>query len=317
MISKNYVECVIGIDGGGTKTTAALANLKGKILALAKSGSSSPRNVGIKKTAKSVAIAIRGVLKKVDKDAKILAVFVGLPTVQEEFRSKKGKIKKEILKQKGISQISKGKIIIDSDQITAFRSGTDEKDGVLVIAGTGCVAHGWRQGKETHTSGCGWLADEGSAFWVGQKAFQLVLKALDGRGSKTLITDLVFKKLKIKDENELLIKVYSKNPTEIIPILSALTDEASKKGDKVAKAIMVEAGKELSLSANTAIKKLNLQKTKFPLVLVGGTFKSKIVFEEFSKGVKEFAPRASLILPTGNPVIGTVKLAIESLKRIP
>jgi len=40
---------VIGVDGGGTKTLAALADLKGKILAKAKSGSSHPRYLGLKR----------------------------------------------------------------------------------------------------------------------------------------------------------------------------------------------------------------------------------------------------------------------------
>lgn len=53
-------------------------------------------------------------------------------------------------------------------------------------------------------------------------------------GPKILITKLVFQKLKIKN---------------------------------IVKNILIEVGKELALSTNTVIRKLNFQKVKFPLVL--------------------------------------------------
>lgn len=145
---------VIGVDGGGTKTIAALADLEGRVLTIAKSGSSNPRNVGIKRAAENIAKAIRGLLK--NKKRKILSTFIGLAALEEEYKLKKEEIKKELLKQRGVSKKALGKITIGSDQIIAFRSATDKKEGVLLIAGTGCVAHGWRAGREAKASGWGW-----------------------------------------------------------------------------------------------------------------------------------------------------------------
>ncbi|MDP2864330.1 MAG: BadF/BadG/BcrA/BcrD ATPase family protein [bacterium] len=305
-MEKKYV---IGVDGGGTKTVAALANLEGKILAFGKSGSSNVRNVGLKIAVENIAKAIEKVLKKTEKSG-ILSTFIGLAVIQEEPRLKE-KVKKALFKYKEISPIFKGKLEIDSDQIVAFRAGSNERNGVSLIAGTGCVAHGWRKGKEEKSSGWDWLADEGSAFWVGQKAFQVVFKDLDGRGQKTKIKEIAFRKFKIKNEEELMAKVYSKNPIEIIPYFSIFCDLASKRGDKIAKNIMREAGKELSISAKTVIKKLGFQKVKFPLVLVGGIFQSKIVLRTVKREVKKFAPKTEFIQPKNEPVVGAVKLAIE------
>lgn len=298
---------VIGVDGGGTKTVASLANLEGKILKMSTSGPSSPVNVGAKKAAENIAKAIKKVLKK----GKVLSTFIGLAAIQEEPRFKK-QIIRELLKCKEISQVFKGKIEIGSDQIIAFRSGTDEKDGVLIIAGTGCVAHGWRKDKEITASGWHWLADEGSAFWVGQRAFQAVLKDLDKRGQETLITNLAFKKFKVKKLEDFLAKVY-KSPTQTVPLLSIMADEASKKRDKVAKQILKQAGQELALAAKTVIKKLDFQKKEFPLVLVGGMFKSKIVLDTVKKEIKKIAPKAKFIRPQQQPVSGAIKLALERI----
>lgn len=301
---------VIGVDGGATKTVAALADLKGKILRLAKSGPSSPRNVGPKLAAKNIAEGIGKVLGK-----EILSTFIGLPAVEEE-GWRKEKLLRGLLKFKKISPIFKGKVKIGSDQIVAYRSGTEEKEGVLLIAGTGSVAHGWWGEKEVKVSGWGWLADEGGAFFIGQRVFQAVLKDLDDRGPKTLLTKLIFKELKIKKEEEFLNFVYQ-NPIEIIPSFSILVDKATKKEDRVAKDILIEAAKELTLSAITVIKKLTppfaRERAGFPLVLVGSLFKSKIFLNEVKKEIKKFAPKVQFIFPKKDPVIGAVKLAIEFL----
>lgn len=301
---------VIGIDGGGTKTAAALADLNGKILRKAKAGSSSPRNIGLGKAINNLASAIEQVL---EKKCKILSSFLGLPTLEEEFKYKKDKIKKELLKHKEISQIFEGKVIIGSDQLAGFRSGTDEKDGVLLLAGTGSLAHGWKNGKELKVGGWGYLSEEGASFWVGQRAIEAVWKDLDGRGGKTLLTKLIFQNLKIKDKENFIEKTYSREPLEFIAPLSFLVDEAAEKGDRAAREILIKAADELVISAKTVIEKLDL-KNEFPLVLIGSMFNSKIILKEVKNEIKKFSPRAKIIRSKKEPVVGAVKLAIENLK---
>ena len=307
-MGKTSKEYIIGVDGGGTKTKAAIADKKGKILKTAEAGPSSPRNVGIEIAVESIVKA----LKKVLREGEILSTFVGLAAVEEE-PSFKTRIRKELSARKEISAIFKGKLRIGSDQIAAFRSGTDKKDGLVLIAGTGCVVHGWNKEKEAHISGWGWLADEGSAFWVGQRAFRAVFKQLDGRGPKTKITEIALKEMDIKKEEDLVKKAYSKNIMEIIPMFSIYCDRACNKKDRIAVSIMKEAAGELVLATNTAIGKLNFQKKKFPLVLAGSMFNSKTVSKILKKEVKKFAPGIDFIKPRRDPVSGAVRLAIETL----
>jgi len=72
-MEKKYV---IGVDGGGTKTISALANLEGKILASGKSGPSNIRKVGLKIAVENIAKAIKKVLRKTEK-SDILSTFIG------------------------------------------------------------------------------------------------------------------------------------------------------------------------------------------------------------------------------------------------
>lgn len=302
---------VIGIDGGGTKTVAALADLQGMILKIGKAGSASVWNIGIKAAVKNITEAIKKILS--EKEIKISSVVVGLTLIQEN-PELSSKIQKEIFKDRRIHRILKGKIKIVSDQIVGFRAGTDKKDGIVLIAGTGCVVHGWKKGKEAIASGWGWLADEGSSFWIGQKVYQTILKYLDGRGPKNLLKKFVFQKFRIKEDVNLLNKlIYFEEPNKVLAPLSIICDKAAKKGDRIAQNIMREAGKELALSANTVIKKLNFQKIKFPVVLVGSMFNSKIILKTVKKEIKRFAPKAEFILPKDEPVVGAIKMALNNL----
>ena len=304
---------VIGVDGGGSKTIAALASLDGKILYMAKSGPSSFTKVGIKETVANITKAIEKILKK-NKKGKILSTFLALAAIEENKEMRMITIK-NLLLQTRISRIFKGKVTIGSDQIGGFRTGTNKKDGMVLISGTGCAVHGWRKEKEAHASGWGWLNDEGSAFWVGQRAYQRVFKDLDGRASKTLMTSLFFKKFKAKSAGNLKRKIYLKNNLiKNVSSLAILVDEAARKEDKAAKNLLIEAGKELSLAANLAVKKLNFQQVEFPLVLVGSMFKSKIVLDIVKKEIKKVAPKVKFIRPKLEPVVGAVKLAMEQLK---
>jgi tRNA threonylcarbamoyl adenosine modification protein (Sua5/YciO/YrdC/YwlC family) len=316
-------EYVVGVDGGGAKTTAILADLQGKILARAKTGSSHPRYLGIKKAVDSAAFVIEKVLRKIGKNSGISATFLGLPGMEEEFRIRRGLVKRELLKHKEISRIFKGKIVIGSDQLAGFRSGTDEEDGLALIGGSGSTCHGWKGGREIKIDGWGYLSETGSAFFVGRRTLQTVLKEIDGRNKKTLLAKKVLRGLGVKNKEQLIRLVYSKFPMEIIPSLSTYCNAAAEAGEKSASNILIGAGKELALSAKTAINELGFSKNKFPLVLVGSMFNSKIILDVVKKEIRKFAPKVNFIRPEAEPAVGAVKLAIgialdeiaENLKR--
>ncbi len=295
---------VAGIDGGGTKTECFLADDKGNILDQGISGPSNPRNQGLEMSAKNIAMALTKALGK--KKGKIITVFIGLAAAEEEYSDRMDVIKKELLKDK---RISKNGIFFGSDQEAAFRSGTEELDGVVVIVGTGCVIRGWNHKKEAKAGGWGYFADEGSAFWTGQRAYQAIAKELDGRGDKTLITRRARVSLEFKDMNGLNEKIYN-NPVVTLPLLSVAVDEASKKGDEIALAILKEGSEELVKGVVTVVKKLGF-KEEFPLVITGGMFKSKSFKNIFRNRIEKIMPLARFTIPFERPVFGSLKLAME------
>lgn len=319
MMKKNQMArgYIIGVDGGGAKTTAVLANLGGKILVKTKTGPSNPDKIGMEKAILNIRKAIKEIFKKYQKE-KVNLIYLALAAGLERDENKKIKIKKLLLKHPEFNWLSPKKIIVAGDQLPAFRSGTEEKEGILLISGSGCVAIGWRKERKAIAGGWDWLlGDEGSGFWIGQMALRAVCRDLDSRGRKTQLTNLIFKKWRIKKEKELMRRIYfdyQKDIIKQISSLASLVDKAAEKEDRVAKEILIEAGKELTLAVNQVIKKLNFKKIKFPLVLVGGTFNSKIILGILKKEIKKFAPKVYFIRPETEPVIGVVKLALEQIK---
>lgn len=295
-------EFVVGIDGGGTKTVGALASEREGIVKKASAGPSAPRNTGIGSSVR----ALEKIIDSLRREAEPSFVFVGLADVAEQPRYGE-RIREALI---GRNESLEGRVAVGSDQEAAFRSGTDQKEGVVLISGTGCVARGWSEGREARASGWGYLEDRGSAFWAGRRAFQALLFSFDGRGEETGIKERVWEGLDIESSAQFLDFVYEK-PLRRVPRLSVFADRAAREGDPVARRIMRRAGEELAESALAVIAELRLGKEEFPFVLVGSMFKSPLLSETVKEEVEVEAPGAAFVRPEKEPVFGAVKIALE------
>lgn len=297
---------IIGVDGGGTKTTAVLSDFNGRIFKKIKGASSNPNKIGQNKAILNLKNLIFALIKGYPKE-KISLAYFGLAGGLERDKIKREKIKKDLKKYFDFP------IIVESDQKIAFRANTDSNDGVLIIAGTGSVSIGWRKGKEAISGGWDWLlGDQGSAFWIGKNALENSLKFFDCREKNfSELQKIIFKKFKIKSEKDLYQKFYNQNFVEKIASISKIVDSLAILGDKDALKILEKAGKELSKMGNSVIKKLSFQREKFPLVLSGSVFKSKIVLNIVKKEIKKNTPRVEFIQSKNEPIKGAIKMAIS------
>ncbi len=298
------MEYVIGIDGGGTKTAIALANEEGRIFQTERGAPSSWRNVGIENSAKN----IYRLIEKIQGEKKVSVYYITLAAVEEEHKERKEEFI-SLLRKKGV----KGEIVVESDQLAAFRTGTAKKNGIILIGGTGAVACGWRGRRKEKASGWGYLADEGSAFYVGIEGYRSLQKSMDGRAPKTKMQEIIFDEWGIKSGVELNNVIYSDFMRKV-PMLSEVVGRAGDEDDKIAKEILREAAKELALTTKTVFYKLRFEES-FPMVLSGGMFSSHILKKSVSRRIKKFAPKANIIVPKRKPVEGAVMLAIEYRKK--
>ncbi len=292
---------IAGVDGGGTKTECLLSDISGRILGQGLAGPSNPRNQGIDKSAQNILLSIKRAIGR--KNIRLSSLYIAIAAAEEEYS---GRLKKISDKIASAGFIDKRAILFGGDQEIAFRAATDENDGVLVIAGTGSVVRGWKGENQIRAGGRGYLADEGSAFWVGQKAYQAIINHID-LNKKTLITKI----FGYEDLNELNRWIYA-DPTTTVPQLSTAVDLAAEAGDKTALLIMEEGANELAGRVNFIEKSLKFRK-EFPLIASGGMFKSKAFVYFFEREIKKEGSFANFIISKNRPVVGAIKMAREKI----
>ena len=82
------------------------------------------------------------------------------------------------------------RVVLVSDLLGAYFSGTTSPEGSVLIVGTGAVAARVTAGRLSAVrDGLGWiLGDDGSGFWIGHRVARAVAAHLDGRGPATTLT---------------------------------------------------------------------------------------------------------------------------------
>jgi N-acetylglucosamine kinase len=296
---------VIGIDAGGTKTVALLADETGQVLAEARGGGANLQTHGeleVEKVFDEVMDSVRG-------DRTISAVGLGIAGVD---RPHDEAVVRAILRRLGHRETA----VVVNDAAIALVAGAPERVGIVVLAGTGSIAYGAdRKGKTARSGGFGFLlADEGSGYWLGHQALRAVVRASDGRGPETRITPVLFEELDVSSIDELVPRVYEKGlPKHRIAALAGVVQRAHDLGDEVASRLIEAGARELALAARAVARQLDLGEGPFPVVLAGGAFKACPAM--VSPLEREIGlPGARPALLESEPARGAVRLALDLLK---
>lgn len=302
----------LGVDGGGTKTQAALIDLDGKVLANGEAGGSNPAVFGIKKSLDNIIIAIQKILKNFPDTADIPAclAIAGVNTKKEAENFRKAALAHSQLSK----IISKNSIVVNDTQ-AALRAGTNDKNAIVLIAGTGSNCFGVNESGQIAKSGGRdfILSDEGSGYAIGLSVLKAVTKMSDGRASMSVLKDLLFSHLKINSIDQLTEIVNSKpwNKTDIANV-APLAEKAAQKGDRLASEIIKTAAGELGMLIKAVAEKLDLKNKDYTIVTTGSVFNiQKILDENLKNDVLKFSPHAIFAKPKVESAVGAALLAKE------
>jgi N-acetylglucosamine kinase-like BadF-type ATPase len=307
-------EIVLGVDGGGTKTHAIITDARARVLGEGTSGPSNPLRIGIGHAAAAIREAIDAACAKAHvQRADIVAAEIGLAGVRRgDLRLRM----REALSGLGIHSIE---VVTDAD--IALFGATDGEPGLVLIAGTGSVCCGINaQGKRVYAGGWGPLAgDEGGGSWIARRALQAVARAGDGRGKETALAQAALSYFNVATTDDLLIAIYAPGMTnERIAGFGKYATEAAKKGDEVARSIIMEAGRELGVAAVAVIRKLKMARERFQVGYVGGVFAAgNLLLDPLREELTRVAPNAFLAPPKLSPAVAAARMAREQLHRLP
>ena len=298
---------VLGVDGGGTKTHAVIADADGTVQGFATSGPANWEVVGLRGAGESLREAVGRALKAAGASVgDVAASAFGLAGI--DWDSDLPRMTAEV-DGLGLS----APVEVMNDSFIALRAGTAAGIGVVVIAGTGAIAAGRSpDGRTFRTLGQGAeFGDTGSASDVSDAALLAVANAYTGRGPRTELTELLCTLYGCRSAAELLERASRGHERSRSAAPTVL--RAADGGDEVAEGIVRWAGRVLGESALLAARTLDMTSTEFEIVLAGGLFRgdSTLLLDTLAATVHAEAPAARLVQLDTAPVAGAALRALD------
>lgn len=172
----------VGVDGGGTRTRALVADAQGRVVGRGEAGASA-LNQGVDQAWRHIRAAVDAAavpgLNWADCALGLGLSGTGVPAQCQAFIA-------------AAPAVARWALVTDG--LAALLGAHSGRPGALLIAGTGSVAEAWlADGSRRLVGGWGWqIGDEGSGAWLGQQAMKVAQGALDGRAPRGALADSVY-----------------------------------------------------------------------------------------------------------------------------
>jgi glucosamine kinase len=326
---------VLGIDGGATKTLAALLDLERGTLHLGQAGPSNEDAVGTR-------AAVDALLEAADEA-------IGRAGIEGE------RLDAEVIALAGTDTDAVARNVraarsedwlVVNDVVAAWATATAAQPGVGVISGTGSNVFGvgfdgraWRAGGWGHQ-----LGDEGSGYWFGIESIKAALRDREASGPETALSEAAVAFFGVASVEALAALVYSKPLSKGgIAAFAIETAKLAAGGDEVACEIYRRGAALLGEQVAAVIRRTGLaggggadapgfagagagagsdrgedagtgeRARGFPVGLIGSAYKAGGVFvEPLTRAVHELAPKAHVSVVEMAPVGGSLLLAMRA-----
>jgi len=299
---------ILGIEGGGTRITALLSDERRRILGRGLAGPSNPVTVGFEAAEREILTAARQALASIHprRRSKLKAVCLGLAGADrpEISRPLAAWLRKELPARTHL---------VTTDVALALEVAVGAGPGIVVIAGTGSIAC-TRDARGQLLRAGGWGSawdDAGSGYDLGRQAVRAALRALDSRGPRTSLGRVIARGLGLDGITGI---VALRLDPQRIASLAPLVIQAAGRGDKVARYLLDQAGRDLAELALALIRRAGLKRKRLPVVCAGGLFRSSPALRRsFARHLRRQAPGVQIRVLRGEPVAGALTLAVRSI----
>lgn len=290
---------VLGLDGGGSKTHLAVCDRAGRIVAFHEAPGFAPNlsadwispfQALLEREAEAVATCEQAVL--------------GLPFHGEDAAHSTAQIEvvQSLFGSRGLAQ---------NDVRIAFDGAFAGAPGVLILAGTGSMAWASRNrpgDPQVRVGGWGHaIGDEGSAYWIGLEALNMVSRALDGRAEAESFSRTVLRAINATQESFSGWIYGVENERKSFAALAVTVATLAEAGDAFAEDILTRAAAHLAEQVETAWRLIGGGE---PLVwsFAGGVFRSEFVLKRLQERLRN-APLAPRMPPIGGALWRAAKNA--------
>ena len=303
---------VVGVDGGNTKSDYALCALDGSVRAYLTAGTCSHEKLGMDGAAREMDARIEalGRLAGVDRGEIGAAVF-GLAGIDQR------------LQQHSLERIvtgyGLGRCVAINDAFLGVKAGDPNGIGVASVNGTGTSAAGIDpDGRLQHLGGMGYITgDDAGGGYLAKRVLRAVYDSVFHFAPETLLTELVFQRLGIRDEADIAVAYstqYQYGDAVTDMDLTRIAFQASEADDRTARAIVEHIGEALGVNAAACAARLRFT-PPVPVYLIGSVWsrgRHAPMVEAFRRTFARFAGQeCALGIVDEAPVAGAALWALE------
>ena len=270
----------LGIDGGGVKTTAIVANEKGKVLAKTVGGSIDYKTLGLTVARNNLKAIIKELCSKTEENS-FKCACIGSTSLN-------GRASVKETQNLTSNIIDAEKIIMDTSIFTAMECMLGKGTCALVISGIdSMVAARNAKGKMSKAGGWGYiLGDEGSGYAIAMDAIRYCIRASEGSEEPTALLKEMLEYFDAYSPAEMRDKFYDPaTQRDKISAFASRVFSCASAGDKVAAEIIAKQARLLAGTTKSLIKDFPLDTA---IGLWGGVFVNNRRFRnEFSAAMYE------------------------------
>ena len=263
----------LGVDGGGSRTRALIADADGRVLGSGNGPASNHYGVGVDGAMAAVAeaVAAAGTQAGLGARPELGAACFGLAGVNRP-------VDEEVLRRALDERAFAPRFEVVNDVELVLAAGTGGTWGIALVAGTGSICHARApDGRTARTGGWGYiLGDEGSGYSIASQALHLATQTADGRARAPRILAEVLGHWSLEEPEQLLGRIYRRDTT--IGEIAALTSRIlplAEEGDPAAGELVDRAAAQLAELVDAVAEPLALAAHgPAPLALAGGVLRS-------------------------------------------
>src|SRR5947209_3863075 len=292
----NDGEKILGVEGGGTKTSWVLVQRSASELAVLDQGKLPPANFRL-----AAPDELRAMFRELPKDVTRAGVFLaGCAT--EEDRNSLTRLCSEAWPQ--------AKIMVGSDRDSGLAAALGAGDGIVVNAGSGSSVTGRRDKRIENAGGWGHiLGDAGGGYFLSLQALRLILREYDLRRGEVQFTTKVLRALSLNNLDELVRWAQTADKMEVA-MLTPVVFEAAGGGDSRVMEVIEEGARVLCEYTEAVATRLHALAPK--VVLLGGLFQRDSIYNHaFRRRLKKTLPDTRVANSERAPEFGAAWLAAE------
>ncbi|HEV3392626.1 MAG TPA: N-acetylmuramic acid 6-phosphate etherase [Chthoniobacterales bacterium] len=292
----NGGEKILGVEGGGTKTSWVLVERCGSDLQMLDQGKLPPANLRL-----ATPDELRAMFRELPREITRAGIFLaGCGT--EEDRQSLTRLCAEIWPQ--------AKIVVGSDRDSGLAAALGSGDGIVVNAGSGSSVTGRRDKRIENAGGWGHiLGDAGGGYFLSLQALRLILREYDLHRGEVQFTTKVLRALSLNNLDEVVRWAQTADKMEVA-MLTPVVFEAAAGGDARVMEIIEEGARVLCEYTEAVATRLHVLAPK--VVLLGGLFQRDSIYNHaFRRRLKKALPDARVANSERAPEFGAAWLAAE------